>query len=91
MKKKTPVIWMRMGDNAEYQQFGNDFDAVANTLAEGGVEKVSYCCSTGVQARGYSGNNYISLYWGDKDAKLVKGLTKTELAEVNAALRRANV
>ena len=88
----APVIWVRMGDNSEYHQFGNDFDAVADTLLEGGVEKVRRCgFGNGVMARGYEGDNYISLYWGDKDAQFEKGLTLAELTDINAALRGAKL
>ena len=85
----SPTIWTRIGDNAEYEQFGDDFSAVAGALLEAGVKKVRRCgFGQGVMARGHEGDNYISLYWGDKDAQFVKGLTLTELREVNAAIRR---
>ena len=85
----TSVIWVRMGDNAEYQQFGSDFDAVADTLHEGGVEKVRRCgWGFGVMAHNYEGDNYISLFWGDKEAQFERSMSDPELRGINAALRR---
>lgn len=36
----------------------------------------------------FENNNYISAYWGDKDAHLARNLTKKEQREFKAALKK---
>ena len=37
----------------------------------------------------FEGNNYISAYWGDSNADLVRGLNRREQTEFNKALKKA--
>lgn len=48
-----------------------------------------YWIDGGFVAKPYFENNdYVSAYWGDKDAHLVKNLTKKEQREFKAALKK---
>lgn len=89
-----PTLWMRLGDFSEYEEFGNDLDAVADTLIEAGVSRgrdiVRSSYPGGVEMPGFQGRNYISLYWGDDDANMVKRLNDTELYRIRRAIDRTN-
>ena len=86
MKNKDSRLWVRLGDMSEYEDFGQDLFAVAESLASHGVDRITRC-QCGVQASGkgycqFYGHNYISLFWGDKDAQIRRELNRSELAEL---------
>ncbi len=82
-------LWMRLGDNGEYNEFGSDLDAVADVLIEAGVGPEIFQRHGGIHADGYSGCNYISLYWGDDDAEHERDLTDGEFDRISGALENA--
>lgn len=45
------------------------------------------CTQYGVSSPQFRFQNYISLFWGDKDAQPVAEITKAELAELNRLLK----
>ena len=86
-------VWIRLGDVAEYESFDSSYDAgieVAGRLGE--AEKAwfemrrkkpelmaFYFQPAGVAIPpSFVANNYISLFWGDKDAQWTRDLTNIE-------------
>jgi hypothetical protein len=90
-KNRKPVLflWLPLGDRCEYEEFGEDFSPVADVLFENSVRKFDVYHWFGIEAAGFRGENYISLYWGDKDAQFEKGLTKADFAELRRELKKA--
>lgn len=80
------VLWLRLGDNSEYHQYGNDLDAVASVLAEADIGENITQCDGGLNSSNYMGWNYISLYWGDRDSNLDRNLSKGEFKSLMASL-----
>ncbi len=89
-------VWMRMGDNAEYEPHGSMFDAGSELGgyldATDGTTKmkmpaVSKHGDYGVSVDPFSGFNYISLFWGDDDVQPVKKLTQADIADFKAGIR----
>lgn len=82
-----PSLWIRCGDADNYNRFGNDLDAAADYLDMLGVtEPLVRCGRYGVSTDGFTGWNYISLFWGDGHAQPKRELTRHELAELNRRL-----
>lgn len=85
-------LWIRCGDADNYNEFGIDLDAAAEYLDMLGVTApVVRCNKYGVSADGFTGWNYVSLFWGDNDAQPEREVTDAELTELNdrlAALSR---
>jgi hypothetical protein len=81
------TLWIRCGDADNYNDFGIDFAAAAEYLDMLGVTgPLARCNKYGVSAAGFTGWNYISLFWGDADAQPDRELTDSELAELNRRL-----
>ena len=90
IKQQNARLWVRLGDNCEYEEFGNDLDAVAEHLfSVGGVKGGIVACNGGIEAPGYENNGYISLFWGDKAANMFCNLTKAEVAQVKRLVKIA--
>ena len=87
-------VWMRMGDNAEYEphdsmfdagsELGGYFDSTSGLTKMPAVSKHGYY---GVSVDPFTGDNYISLFWGDDDAQPVKKLTQADIADFKAGIR----
>ena len=74
MPTKKLHLWVRVG-NGEYENFGQDFDSLADYLHECGInvsEVVWLKSPDGLTTSRYDGDNYVSLYWGDEEANLEK-------------------
>jgi len=87
-KPRAEYIWLRLGDVAEYEKFDSPYEAgkaVGDRLSvyPTDQEALSYRYRTaGVAIEPYfTGNNYVSLYWGDEDAQWVTDLTNKERKE----------
>lgn len=80
-------VWMRIGDGGDYEAFDDLQDAsecLAELMPEG---KLSRCCQYGfTDGVEFTGQNYISLYWGDDDAEPVRDLTDKEIKDFNRTL-----
>lgn len=89
-------LWTRFGDGDEYDQHGDDLSAVASALISNGVKEIFRRVKGGIEANGFEGpSNYISLYWGDKDANFVRELTGEEFKKLaslslNESFKRRN-
>ena len=79
------VIWMRLGDNCEYDDH-DDLQSVADTLSEHGVQHVARRTPFGITAPGFDGWDYISLYWGKDATEPVRELSRKELSELSRLL-----
>ncbi len=84
-KPRAEYVWLRLGDVAEYEKFdspGEAGQAVGERLAIHSEKQqtLSYRYrAAGVVIEPYfTGNNYISLYWGDEEAQWVTDLTSKE-------------
>ena len=70
------TLWHKLGDTAEYQQ-EDDLESCAKTLTTLGVNGESdvrkVCC--GLTAIGFEADNYISLFWGDRNAHMTRNLS----------------
>lgn len=87
-------VWIRMGDVAEYEDFDTPHaagEAVGARLATRREEHL--ILSFGYRAAGvsiepyYIGRNYISLFWGDKDAQWIRDLSNIEQREFERGIR----
>jgi hypothetical protein len=76
-------LWVRVGDGSDYEQFGDDLDAAIGHIQEHapGLPLGNYQRG-GIQTERYTGNNYISIYWGDTAANFVAELATDERAQV---------
>ncbi len=79
---RAEYVWIRMGDAAEYEHFDSPYEAgraVGERLALRPQEHQVLSCryrASGVEiAPYYTDRNYISLFWGDKDAQWVADLS----------------
>ena len=85
-------LWLRIGDEDSYEKFDN-LAAVAETLRQafGGGDSLENVrmVAGGFTAEGYKGDNYISLYWGDKNADMIRSLNRKEFTELINAVDSA--
>jgi hypothetical protein len=80
-------LWIRCGDGDNYNDFGIDFAAAVEYLQMlGVVAPLVRCTKYGVSAAGFTGQNYISLFWGDEAAQPEREVTDAEMAELNNRL-----
>jgi hypothetical protein len=79
-------VWVRLGDADTYNRFDDLVDA-AEYMAESRVNHVERCQRYGVAARGFTGNNYISLFVGDGKAQPTKDVSNKDIQAVNRALK----
>jgi hypothetical protein len=82
-------LWVRIGDGGEYESFGDDFAALADSLVEAGAGEVFGWRGFGVITEQYQGNNYISIYWGDAEANGIRDLSARERKQVEKLLASA--
>ncbi len=77
-------LWVRVGDADSYNDFGQDFEALADYLTLLGV----YGPLTRLDRKyafhspGFAGMDYISLYWGDEDAQPLREFTRDEVSDL---------
>ncbi len=62
-------IWVRLGDQDEYQDFDTIEDAAEYLHDEFGIKEVDRWVDKGFEGGGYKGGDYVSLFWGDADAQ----------------------
>ena len=90
--KEPEILWVRLGEMGEYESFDQDLFAVWHCLKENGVQEITRV-GAGIEASGKSycqlyGRNYISLFWGDKDAQIIRELTDAELNEIRVIIMK---
>jgi len=80
------TLWVRAGDGDNYNAFAG-LQEVAEYLAEmGATGLLEWCNEYGVTSAEYRGHNYISLFWGDDNARPIRSLTNEEHNRVNLSL-----
>jgi 2'-5' RNA ligase len=85
------MIWMRMGDADDYHEHGIDMNAAAGHVVDFVGSSVSAGDETvqdvlndmawlqgGLEVGSFYGHNYISLYWGDKNADKTRDFSKAD-------------
>lgn len=97
------LFWTRMGDGADYESYVSHIEAAYSVadyfamMSSPGYDALNlgaddfywYDDGSGFVAKPYFDlDNYISSYWGDEEANLVRGLTKKEQREFKAALKK---
>jgi hypothetical protein len=92
------LFWVRLGDVGNYESFIDPFaaaQAIGEYLAEAGMDMRARIFSVhsdmGIVVDGFfEGNNYISVYWGDKEAQpVVRQLAPWEMSEFIADISDA--
>ena len=78
-------IWVRLGDADNYNRFDDLADA-AEYMALFGIKNVHRCQKYGVVAKGFTGQNYISLFIGDDEAQPIGDLSGKDVRLVNDCL-----
>jgi hypothetical protein len=88
MSKRKPImpfIWVRLGDTDDYNRF-DDVAEAAEYMALFGVKQVHRSQKYGVDAKGFTGNNYISLFFGDGEAQPTGELSNRDIHILNSEL-----
>lgn len=67
---KDLTVWVRMGDSGDYEAFDTPYDAGVDIAQYTSDRKPRYT-DMGIELADWTGLNYISLFWGDKDAQPV--------------------
>jgi hypothetical protein len=79
------MYWVRVGDQGDYQPV-DDLDAVIGTLNEWRVGEVTAWVDggigVGIETTECYGYDFISLFWGDDQANLIRPLNGWERAKV---------
>jgi hypothetical protein len=95
--RQAPLfVWVRLGDSAEYEKYDDATEAahyIAGVLAESDPQappfQIRWTDPPGIEVGGFTGQNYISLYWGGNDASFEYKLTVEERREFEAAFANA--
>lgn len=81
-------IWVRAGDADDYHHFDSVAEA-AEYLREQPCGLLERSGKFGVvDDERYTGNNYISLFWGDNAAQASRDVSDDELAELNQIMKQ---
>jgi hypothetical protein len=78
-------IWVRLGDADNYNRF-DDLAEAGEYMAMFSVDHVHRSDRYGVTAKGFTGNNYISLFYGDAAAQPTRELTNKDIRVLNGRL-----
>ena len=82
------ALCVRVGDRDDYHDL-DELSEVAEHLRLNNVTSPLIRHSRyGVSTDGFTGNNHISLFWGDHEAQPTRALTPAELDEINRRLAR---
>lgn len=67
-KKSDRFVWLRAGDNANYERFDTPREAGEWLGQITCARDVNYREPQGVELGPFTGLNYVSLFWGYRDA-----------------------
>jgi hypothetical protein len=81
------LLWTRPGDNCDYGSHV-ELDHIAEELHELGVREITHHNDHELFASGFEGHNFISFFWGDQDAQLIRGTMWAERQYVIDALAK---
>jgi len=76
-------LWLRLGDNSEYEKLDSIEEAKEIFEERDLTKDFTRRCQYGIQNNEFKGNNYISLYYGDKEAQPIKEINDSELDYLN--------
>ena len=86
-------LWLRVGDAGDYENFGDDLAALLDYLNELRAGEVTGWVlggiGVGLETVNYWGYDFVSLFWGDSNANLIRALDDQERAAVEAGLEEA--
>lgn len=91
--KRGKWVWIRIGDQDDYNKFDSPFDAGdrlgAVFSSHDHLPTVSRHGDKGINVGSLSDYNYVSLFWGDSDAQPMARakLTDAELRDFRAGMR----
>lgn len=79
MPGSSKLLWLRVGDGGDYHSF-DDIDAAVEFLNSIGVGRIEGWTKAGAgfTTCNYWGHDYISCYWGDKNAQLISGIVPAD-------------
>jgi len=81
--KENKRLWLRLGDNAEYEDYGS-IEEIKELFEELELTKdFRRRPSYGVANTEYRSLNYISLYWGDEEAQPIKPISDKAIEFIN--------
>jgi hypothetical protein len=78
--------FFRVGDPGDYESARNVLAFAAELWACGVRGPVRQCGHFGIEAEGFTGQNYISIYFGPDFETPVRGLSQSDLDAINAHL-----
>jgi hypothetical protein len=87
-KDKVERLWIRMGDASDYESFDCVEDAGSSLMESGINPKKAHAVEKGMVAPGFTGRNYISLFWGDAKAQFIRELTPEEFEAMCKNIRK---
>lgn len=79
-------LWLRIGDQADYEEF-DGIDDVITILKELEVDEDFGYEPGKLSCDGFSGWNYISIFFGDADAQPVRWLKVSEVNKIREGLK----
>ena len=80
-------LWVRLGDASNYENvLWEDLPSVLNYKNAGAFVDWLYAVD-GLVTSEYTGRNYISLFWGDQNAQLLRSLDEEERDQVEDMLK----
>lgn len=87
-------LWIRLGDAGDYQAFDGLADAIdyLNELSAGEITAwTTGPYGVGFDTVNYWGEDFISCFWGDADANLIRALDRGERVVMENGLVEAYV
>jgi len=76
-------LWLRMGDNADYEKIDSIEEAKEIFEERELIKNFTFCYQYGIKNDEFAGHNYISLFYGNKDADPIRAITSKELIYLN--------
>lgn len=74
---KYEYVWLRIGDSSEYEKYDSVEEAL-DALQSIPVHSPLMWRGSGFETLELSGEDYVSIYWGDDEANRVRDLDKNE-------------
>jgi hypothetical protein len=83
------TLWARVGDSGEYEEF-SDLDKLINHFNPLSVGRVTHWINSGpgvgFTTENFHGYDFISCYWGDDNADLIRPLDNAERRRLESEL-----
>lgn len=82
---KDKYVWVRIGDSSEYEKYDSVEEAL-DALQSIPVHSPLMWRVAGFETLELSGEDYVSIYWGDEEASPTRELDKREKKLLDEAL-----